>query len=492
MLQWSLYAVAPANVLMVLASQEEKSYIEIFANPYFTPMSTSTPLFLWGILSLLVLAALPLPGQELLLVRDSIHCERGISGTQEFLPESRILFPRYDAQGQLLEEITEERQPGGQWQARQRRLFSYTGDQLSERRMQRWNPNTQQWAEQRRDHYSYHAGLLQEYLRQQSSPSGTLTDERRWRYAYNEAGRQTIMLVQDWNGSDWLNLSRKLTSYTPEGNLERQTLEVWKDGDWLPTRSRLWTYAPVEGALRVSATTVQRWSAAESRWMDVSRKLFAYDENGLWVASRFEDWSPSTAEWVNTDRMLYQYDAQRVPTGQVLQKWEGDWLNHGRVSYDLAANSFLSRIDNWDVGASQWQNFLRYRIETYDDNRLRQKTGMQAWNPTSNEWENRNYTQRYTHFWAPLVVSSPEAVAVLTACTVPNPYPAGTPFSCNLPTTAQPYQLEIHDLLGRRVYNQLTSSPQDLRIDFRGPSGLYLLRVRRGQKVYHLQRLFLQ
>lgn len=432
----------------------------------------------------------PLPAQPATLIRDSIHCERGIPGTQNFAPESRILFPRYDEAGRLLEEIHEERMAGGQWEPVRRRSFSYSGDKLSERRLQSWDAASQTWQDRRLDRYQYSEGLLREYVRQQAK-DGQLHNDRRWVYAYNEAGRQTSMLIQDWRMEDWHNLSRKLTSYGPEGLLQRQTLQQWQNDDWLPTRSRRWDYAPINGSPRVQTTTMQRWSAAQATWIDQSRKRFAYSDEGLWIASVFEDWDAAAMAWVNTDRMQYQYDAQRIPTGQVLQKWEGDWQNHGRALFDQSQQVFASRIDNWDNDVQQWTHFLRYQIVTDDDNRLLQKTGMQAWNAASGEWENRAFTQRYTHFWSPLMVSSPEATPPPLACLIANPYRPGTPFSCALPAAAQPYRLELYDLLGRRVYTDRLSGGQDLQLAIRPAAGTYLLRIVNQDRLYHLQRLLI-
>lgn len=424
-------------------------------------------------------------------VRDSIYGDRGITGTLNFEPETRTYFPRRDEQGRTLEEVIEIVDNTGNWRPQSRKLFAYQDGELTEMHIQVWVPSREEWVDQRRDHYTYQDGLLQEF-RREKAPQGTLRNDRLWSYTYNEDGAETEVLLQEWNGADWEDLSRKVVSYTEDGNLELQTLQVRQNNDWRNVRCRQWAYETQGNRSRVRATTVKVWSPDKGDWVDQLRKLFFYNDDGLWERSRFENWNEETQQWENSDRMLHLYNDRNQPVGQYLQRWNGEWENRGRVSYSLQDNQFFSRIETWDEVMQAWTNFLRYRA-TFDDNGLLQmRTGMQAWNEEQMAWENRGFTQRFTHYWSELMTSSAAEIRDLTACLVPNPYRVGTHFFCDLPPARNAYQLELYDVLGRPVYRRDVESGQAMSIDRRPAPGMYVLRIHDGRQLYHVQRLVIR
>jgi hypothetical protein len=265
---------------------------------------------------------------------------------------------------------------------------------------------------------------------------------------------------------------------------------VWFNANWRNVRSRVWNYEMAGTRSRVKVTTVRVWSEEMNDWVDQLRKIFQYNNEGLWVSSRFESWREDTQEWVNTDRMMYTYNEQNQPSGQYLQAWDGgEWENRGQVSFTFKDKQFLSEIETWNKAEEDWNNFLRYQVNLDDQNLLESRVGMQNWNGEAMMWENRNYTQRYTYYWSEALVNSIEKVGEIFSCTIPNPYPTGHFFFCDLPQTQQKYQLELYDLLGRPVYQLNFQSGEALSVNERPTAGMYVLRIHDGQKVYHLQRL---
>lgn len=419
-------------------------------------------------------------------LRDSIYCDRGVPNSTDFEPETRIYFTQRDDRGRVIEQEFRQRGNDGIWRPFRRHLSAYEGDYLSQLYIQLWNPNTESWRDQRKDLYTYEDELLKEFIRQKA-PQGTLVNDRRWLYNYNEEGRETGVLLQQWNGMGWMDISRKVVEYNENGQINRQTLQVWIVNDWQNIRRRDWNYHPVNG--NVLSTVVKVWSQAKQSWVDQLQKLFFYNDDGLWVRSRFEDWNEELQQWEPSSRMQYLYNGQRQPIGQFLQVWDGDWENRGQVNYTFLDNQFISRIETWDETTQDWANFLRYRVEYDDRGLLKTRTGMQAWDDGRSAWENRSFTQRYTHFWSEAIVNDVDEATQSTACVIPNPYPVGTFFFCDLPPSKNNFQLELYDMLGRTVYRKDLESGQAVSIDRRPAPGVYVLRIHDQQQLYHLQRL---
>ena len=153
--------------------------------------------------------------------------------------------------------------------------------------------------------------------------------------------------------------------------------------------------------------------------------------------------------------------------------------------------NFLSRIESWDKANEEWSNFLRYMVELDEQRLLKARTGMQAWNKEDMAWENRNFTRKYTHFWSEQIVNSVNDIPEFNACVLPNPYPVGAYFFCDLPDGNVNLQLELYDVLGRPVYQQDVRNGDAFSIDSRPAPGVYILRIRDQNQLHHLQRLII-
>jgi hypothetical protein len=431
-------------------------------------------------------------GQETsLFLQDSIYVDRGISGTTDFEPQTRIFFKSYDERGRVLQQLRERLGEDGLWHPQSRRMFTYDGDNLVEMHIQMWSINNEIWLDTRKDLYTYEDGMRTEFIRQKA-PQGQLENERRWQYSYDEDGQQTDVLLQQWNNGLWENLSRKVVTLNENGDPESQVLQVWYIGEWRNVKSREWAYETAGGRSRVQATRIRVWSADKNDWVDQNRKIFQYNDDGLWMSSRIEAWNENTQQWVNSDRMQHSYNEENQPNGQQLQIWDGNgWENRGLVSFTYKDRQFLSQIETWNKAAGEWNNFLRYRVDIDDQNLLASRVGMQAWNSEAMMWENRQFTERYTYYWSEAIVNSVEEAGERFSCTIPNPYSGMNSFFCDLPLNQRGYQLELYDLLGRPVYQLKFRSGEALSIDQKPSPGMYVLRIHDQEKLHHLQRLII-
>jgi hypothetical protein len=446
-----------------------------------------TYLFTFGAAILFVSSMLGQPSSPIQL--DSVYGEQGIPGTLNFAPDFRIYYPSYDEEGRVLETIREKSDGMGNWTPLERRIFSYEGNSTV-RTIQVWLVNQREWTNRRRERTDFDDELIQQRTREVRG-GDTLRLERRWNYTYNSDNKETNLLLERWNGFEWENLSRKISTYNGAGNLSVQVLQFWFQEDWRNIRRRGWEYQSENtGNFFVEKTQVQVWSVEEEAWINQLQQTFDY-EDGRWAESLFSAWDENQEAWLNDDRMLYHYDENNHPDGQTLQRWNGAWENAGRANFSFADSSFLSNIQQWDDGSQDWVNLLRYQVELNQYGRLKAKTGMQAWNQGSGQWENRIFSQRIQYSSSPAdIINGVEGrVPLPQSCSVPNPYLPGTSFSCDFGGNQRPFSLELIDAQGRLVLRQSVRSQQTTSINLQVPSGLYVLRVRDKHQLVHLQRI---
>ena len=117
---------------------------------------------------------------------------------------------------------------------------------------------------------------------------------------------------------------------------------------------------------------------------------------------------------------------------------------------------------------------------------------MERWDSDSETWINRNFTQRFTYFWSEQVVNALQEVALPENCQLANPYQGGMPILCDLTGTSTNLQVELYDMMGRRVLQQSWASAQEGSIDSPPVPGLYLLRITQDQQTQHLQKIVIQ
>lgn len=422
------------------------------------------------------------------LLLDSIYAARGIDGTLDFAPEYRTYFPAYDDQGRLLEEIREESDGGGNWRPERRRRYQYEGNTQTLLE-QIWVPSRSEWVDRRQELTAFENGLIQQKTRR-VAVNDMLRNDRRWTYAYRPDEQQSGILLEQWNGSEWENLSRTLTDYNVNNDREGEVLQLWFQGNWRNVRSRLWQYAD-NADLSVESTVTRIWSLPDSGWVNELRQTLVY-ENNRWVRSLYEEWNSDTDAWENESRVLHRYEENGVrPAGQLHQQWDGQWENRGQVDFSFADNQYASRIQRWEETEGDWINFLRYWVERSQDRTRESKVGMQAWDRDQMRWENRNFTERISSFWSSPLVSSVVERTLPQSCRIPNPYPQGTPFSCDLPASQRTYQLELIDAWGRPVHRQVLNGGQGITLDVNPPTGMYVLRIQDGNSLFHIQRLII-
>ena len=420
--------------------------------------------------------------------RDSIRIEKGVSGTTEFEPFFKIINEDFDQDNRPLTSVIYSVESQSQMVPVQRQRFEYENGNTTSFLLEEWDMDQETWVPVKQEINTYEDNRLMELLRKKAS-NGVLVDHRKWTYAYNAAGMETGRLLQSWNSGMeiWENLSRKTITYNSAGKIETQLLERYQDDAWVNRRRRGWTW--MAGGLQPMRTTTQQWSDKEQEWVNVSRKTYNMGGNGLWSGSIIEEWDASTDEWVNEIRESFNFNPGDNSSTSNLDRWEMmNWQSALRSLYNQSPDQNTALLQQWNPAAMEHENFLRYGTNFNADMLPTQSLGMQRWNPEFEDWENRNYTRRINYFWTDVNASSTNEVVEQKHCAIPNPYVSGTEIFCTIPLDQFPVFLEVSNLYGQIIHRKQVAS-QSMRINATLAPGLYVVRIRDAQQIYHLEKI---
>ena len=423
-------------------------------------------------------------------VRDSIEIERGVEGTMDFEPSTRVVNEVFDANNRPLRSVVYNYISATELEPHQQQHYEYNEDgNTTMFLLEQWDAAGEVWVPVKQENSSYNSnGRLSSFVRM-VAVQGQLQNRRRWTYQYNAGGRETGKLLEGWNADTetWENISRKITSYTAEGQLSEQSLDRYADDSWVNNRRRMWTYEP--GQLQPSQTMGQVWSTTEQAWINDSRKTYGMGINGLWSGSIVEEWNVVTQEWVNDVKETFAIDLVNNSSTYAIERWNDQWVPDARSEYTYSTNQNTALLQRWNAADMAHENFLRYR-SLFNDNRLPvQHTGMQEWNAEDLSWQNESFTRRVSYFWREIDPTGTEVLQVASHCLIPNPYWSGTGISCELTSPNFPLTLEIYNVYGQLVLNQQVNSTSFSAETSSLPYGMYVFKLSDERQIYQLQKV---
>jgi hypothetical protein len=441
-------------------------------------------------LGLFTLAALPLMGQQE-WVRDSAYLDQGIPQTTDFENIIRVYFEEYDADGRPLEIRSQLENPMGSWENWRRRTFTYDDGSPTMILTQYWDTNEEEWQALAERTYTYDGmgNRLTKTIRRAPEMGAPLEETRKWTYTYNGVGNQEAMLYQEWNGTDWENISRQNWSYNTEERLEEQLLQLWDGSSWQDARRRMWSYDPDNGLL--DGVIAQQWDEDTQAWVNTDRREYFNTNPVNWSGFRESTWDVAEDEWINQRQEIYNYQGIQFLESRIIQEWEDDtWQNQFQLSYsaEIGLISVLGEV--WDDGNEDWSSYARHQFFYEDLNRVVEDLGWQFWNPDMEIWENDDLTFRRRHFWSQASVATQE-ILIPDNCLIPNPYPLNTPFFCASLPQGEQMELRLVSTSGQLVYSTSITGGGPFQINKALPSGMYFLQIRGPQAIHHLQKLMI-
>ena len=184
-----------------------------------------------------------------------------------------------------------------------------------------------------------------------------------------------------WTGSAWELESRDLYTYT-SGNLTETIMQDWDGSQWLNTFRSVQTY---DGSNRLLTSMSQVWEV--DMWANSSLLTYTYNGSGLVSELVFQSWVAEA--WVNFFKSLFTYSGNRLDT-TISQVWDGSvWVNQGRNTYTYNGSDQVTTILNEGWNDPVWVSAI-LATNTYTGGNLTQSLN-QSWAGQWNNLSKRDY-----------------------------------------------------------------------------------------------------
>lgn len=181
---------------------------------------------------------------------------------------------RTDYSGGLTSETIYETWSGTAWEPQTRIFYAYSGDQISEVRSQTFVNGA--WVDEERTTITTSNGVL-------ASSQTDAWDGQNWvpadRYTIEQEGDDVVTVTEEWDGSGWVNADRTVFMGVTVSEFFDMMQELGTEGSAEFGFSFL---------LRLPDSLQQEWDGTQ--WVNLSRQVTERDENGRAVLLSLESW----------------------------------------------------------------------------------------------------------------------------------------------------------------------------------------------------------
>ncbi len=364
--------------------------------------------------------------------------------------------------------------------------------------------------------------LPTEKLVQIFTPDSLWLDGLFFEYSYNDGYDLTEVVIQHYRPDSmvWVNHFRMERTYNDDGNLNDILTQWWSrfNEEWVDHHNKVFTY---NNDLLV-ADTVKIYFHFSDEWRKFFYNEYGYNDSGLKITKTNYLWSPFFDFWLENYRLVYSYDDAGeniiLVTGQVRPSPDADWKDVTRYNYtwDDDDNLSLYVFEKWihwdsvwvekvmidytydDAGnLSQfvwqfkpmmdtvWHNF-KQAFFTYDDmGNMLEKTE-QRWAIDEEDWVNfRRWVMAIQYnVITDIYDNQEEEIKAIFR----NPYQNGDMIQLD-GLEEKPYTAQIFDINGRVVETYQLSGNNQFVLQNKLNTGLYILTISDGQKVYLKRKL---
>lgn len=192
--------------------------------------------------------------------------------------------------------------------------------------------NTSQWENSYRSLFEYNANNTIAHFTYQDWSVNNYENEDRYVFMYKPNDDQVEELIlQTWNGIQWVVGARYVFSYNPAGRIIESRLEEW-NGQWENIERQTFDYS--------NGTTLilEKWDGIQ--WLVYQKKEYTHNIDGRVISEKWSDWA--AGQWQENRSFDRQYDA----IGNLLQEEKyvlGELEGRDECQYDLSKE--LSDID---------------------------------------------------------------------------------------------------------------------------------------------------
>ena len=184
----------------------------------------------------------------------------------------------------------------------------------------------EEWLDMGRASYSYESGMLSEVIIQYWEDGNWVNVEKA---VYNFNGDTSTILYWDWNGNNWS--SRELYTYTYGMETMELLIQYMQGGAWQNDEKITYTLYSNFSVAYFSEILVEKWS--NTTWVNDNKTVYNYDENDVFTSKQYAEWTGSAFE--ELERYSYIYDGGNAISGSCKVK-DGDNFVPGDGDIEMA------------------------------------------------------------------------------------------------------------------------------------------------------------
>jgi len=184
---------------------------------------------------------------------------------------------------------------------------------------------------------------------------------KKYKFGFNSNGNMTSYLIENWDGTNWVNSARRTYTYDSNKNLITDLSETWSGTNWVNTFRYTHTYDSSG-----NVTSDLRENSYGGVLVNSNRYTYTYDNNGKLLSYLDESWNG--VQWEINWKSTYIYDSNGNMISYLDEYWNGtEWENTERetYTYDSNGNKILYLNELWTE--TDWLVFWRYDY-IYDSN----------------------------------------------------------------------------------------------------------------------------
>lgn len=336
-----------------------------------------------------------------------------------------------------------------------------------------WNTGTSAFDSSEVSDYTYNGnGLLMEEFTREYDTSGVWKNFQKTNFFYT-VNQMDSGYFYSWAGGVWALSLKYYFTYTPSGKMKTLSLVYNAGGTWIsyinitnyydgndfssgafssvmgaPSDSTTYT---VDGTGNILTETSLKYESGA--WVNNEFETNTYDGNNNKTQKITQEWNTLSSAYVNFSKENWTFNASNNETNYIRQNWNG------------SAFTDNSKTDSYYDGSGDL---------TYD---LSQKFDGTNWVNNVKNVYNAGVT-----FPVAIVEASQSAHFVLS------PNPTSGKFSILSSNTFN--TVEIYNVLGEKVYQQIDNSDQPIDLSFQ-PKGIYFVQIKDGEKNF-IQKLIVE
>ena len=192
------------------------------------------------------------------------------------------------------------------------------------------------------------------------------------------------VLYMNWEEGNWVNDSKHIYNYDENGYMFEFYMQSWSEGVWVDYIKM--TYTNNAGGQPLESL-MYIWDPALEEWGLVGKYIFTYDVNQYLIEQLMQVWMEE--QWVNNDKWIFTYDGN----GNLIEELELDWDYIGEIweNFDIHYYTYVDDLlmedlkQMWEEGA--WVNDTD-KFYTYDAGGHATERLTKAWPYGATAWEN--------------------------------------------------------------------------------------------------------